>query len=166
MDIKGDIVIRDMDDEDAKRLEEKLRASGNTLSLYQSYLRETTCEYVTALYNGELAGFAKLDWQSGYEDFADRKIPEIKNLWVFEEYRSLGIAHQLMTHLEKRAARKSEICGVGVGLSEEFEPAQGLFEKLGYVPDGKGIYYIESNTVQDELEVDDNQALMMVKSLS
>ena len=168
MNIKGDVVVREMDDEDAKRFEEQLHASGYPLSLYQSYLEETaseTCEYVVALYKGERAGFAKLDWQSNYEDFEEKQIPEIKDLWVFEAYRGHGIAKELMKSLEKKAAKRSDICAVGVGLSEEFEAAQGLFDKMGYKPDGKGIFYIESDTVRDELEVDDNQALMMVKSL-
>jgi len=168
MDIKGDVMVREMDDEDAKRFEEKLHEIGYPLSLYQSYLDETAseaCEYVAAFYKGERAGFGKLDWQSNYEDFEERRVPEIKDLWVFEDYRSQGIAKEIMRFLEKKAAKRSDICAVGVGLSEEFEAAQGLFDKMGYKPDGKGIFYIESDTVRDELEVDDNQALMMVKYL-
>lgn len=168
MNNKGDVVIREMDEEDAKRFEEKLHAIGYALSLYQSYLDETVdeaCEYFVAYYKGERAGFAKLDWQSSYEDFEEKQIPEIKDLWVFEEYRGRGIAKALMQHLEKKASKRSKLCGVGVGLSEEFEAAQSLFDQLGYKPDGKGIFYIESDTVRDELEVDDNQALMMIKYL-
>lgn len=169
MENEGDIIIRDMDEEDAQRLQEKLRDFGSTSALYNSYreeVRSKVSDYIIALYKGELAGFAKLNWESSYEDFAEKQIPEIKDLWVFKAFRNKGIARLMMSYLENKAFRKSEVCAVGVGLSEEFEVAQGLFEALGYMPDGKGTFYIDSEIIHDTLEVDDTQALMMIKKIS
>lgn len=168
MDIKGDIIIREMEADDARRFQEKLREIGSTLPLYKSYLEETACgvcDYIAAYYEGEAAGFAKLDWQTDYEDYGEQQIPEIKELWVFENFRNKGVAHQMMSVLEEKAAKRSRYCAMGVGLSEEFEPAQRLLEALDYEPDGKGIYYMGEEVVQDDLEVDENQALMMIKTV-
>lgn len=168
MDHEGDIVIREMTQEDAKICEEKIHLLGNRMSLYASYQKNRTSHahfYIVAFYKKQLAGFAMLDWQSTYEDFSEAHIPEIKDLWVFESLRNKGIAYEMMKVLEKEAVKESNLCGVGVGLTESFLPAQRLFEKLGYKPDGRGIYYPESQVILDKQEVDDNQALMMIKQI-
>lgn len=46
-----------------------------------------------------------------------------------------------MDEAEKRIATRSPLAGIGVCLDPDFGPAQVLYAKRGYVPDGRGVYY-------------------------
>lgn len=168
MDIDEDIIVREMNEEDAEKLDVLIAKPAGIQSIYKSYLEETTCgqcEYVVLYCEGQLAGYGKLDWQSNYEDFDEIGIPEIKGMQILEAYRNKGLSNYLMMKLEEKAAIRSEYCGIGVGLADTYEAAQKLLAQRGYEPDGKGVFYIEPEAVQDELEVDDYQALMMIKKV-
>lgn len=168
MDVDEDLIVRDMDEEDAERLDRLMVKPAGIQSIYKSYMEETQngqCEYVAIYCDGQIAGFGKLDWKSSYEDFEELGIPEIKGLQILDGYRNKGLASYLMDKLERKAAKRSHYCGIGVGLAEAYEPAQRLLQERGYEPDGKGVFYIEPEAVQDELEVDDYQALMMIKKV-
>lgn len=168
MDVDEDLIVREMNEEDAERLDRLMAKPAGIQSIYKSYMEETEsgqCEYVALYCEGQIAGFGKLDWKSSYEDFEEVGIPEIKVLQILEDYRNKGLANYLMDKLEKKAAKHSEYCGIGVGLADAYEPVQKLLAERGYEPDGKGVFYIEPEAVQDELEVDDYQALMMIKKV-
>ena len=163
MDIEGDIILRDVERADQGLLENSFAHMNH--STYTSYYEEVLLnksELIIALYNGELVGYAKLDWN---DEAVEEDVPVIKELHVKESYRSHGVGSKLMEELERRAATKSQYCAIGVGLSEAYEAAQHLLDKRGYKPDGNGVFYIEPGFIHDELEVDDNQALMMIKEL-
>lgn len=168
MDVDEDIIVREMNEEDAEKLDVLMAKPAGIQSIYKSYLEETTCgqcDYIVLYCEGQLAGFGKLDWKSDYEDFDEMGIPEIKSIQIFEAYRNRGLANVLMDKLEEKAATQSDYCGIGVGLADAYEAEQILLAERGYEPDGKGVFYIEPEAVQDELEVDDYQALMMIKKI-
>jgi len=168
MDIDEDIIVREMNEEDAEKLDLLMVKPTGIQSIYKSYLKETTCgqcEYVVLLCEGQLAGFGKLDWKSNYEDFDEIGVPEIKGVQILEAYRNKGLANYLINKLEEKAAMRSEYCGIGVGLADAYKSDQKLLAERGYQPDGKGVFYIEPEAVQDKLEVDDYQALMMIKKV-
>lgn len=168
MDIDEDIIVREMNEEDAEKLDVLMARSTGIQSIYKSYLEETTCgqcEYVVLFCEGQLAGFGKLDWKSNYEDFDEIGVPEIKGIQILEAYRNKGLANYLIHKLEEKAAVRSAYCGIGVGLADAYKSDQELLAERGYEPDGKGVFYIEPETAQDELEVDDYQALMMIKKV-
>lgn len=168
MDIDEDIIVREMNEEDAEKLDVLMAKPAGIQSIYKSYLEETTCgqcDYVVLYCEGQLAGFGKLDWKSNYEDFDETGIPEIKSVQILDAYKNKGLADYLMNKLEEKAATQSEYCGIGVGLADAYESEQKLLAERGYEPDGKGVFYIEPEAVQDELEVDDYQALMMIKKV-
>lgn len=168
MEIEEDLIVRTMLEEDAKRLSQLLKQKGSSEVLYKSYREETAaekCEYAVAFYQGEIVGCAKLDWASEYETLEEQGVPEIKGLWVKESFKYQGIANHLLEYLEQLAKKQSSKCAMGVGLAEAFENLQNLLAKRHYEPDGKGIYYMTTDEVQDKLEVDDYQALMMIKNL-
>ena len=120
MDVDEDIIVREMNEEDAEKLDLLMEKPAGIQSIYKQ---------------------------------------------IFEEYRNKGLANYLMDKLEEQAAQRSELCGIGVGLAEPYETAQNLLAERGYEPDGKGVFYIEPEAVHDELEVDDYQALMMIKKV-
>lgn len=169
MDIEEDIIVREMDEEDAEKLDKFLEKPAGIQSIYKSYLEDTAsgnCEYMVIYDRGNLAGYAKIDWKSSYEDFEELGIPEIMEMQIFEAFRGKGLAGHLLDAIEAKVKLKSDYCGMGVGLAEPYEPAQKLLAERGYEPDGKGIFYLDPHMVLDELEVDDYQALMLIKKLS
>lgn len=169
MDVDEDIIVREMNEEDAEKLDILLEKPTGIQSIYKSYLEETTsgrCQYIVIYYKGQMAGYAKIDWKSNYEDFDEEGIPEVKELLIFEDYRHKGLGNRLMNMIEELIKPYSDYCAVGVGLAELYGDMQDLLAERGYEPDGRGIFYIEPEFVQDELEVDDYQALMMIKKLN
>lgn len=169
MDVEEDIIVREMDEEDAEKLDILLEKPTGIQSIYKSYLEETTsgrCQYIVIYNKEQLAGYAKIDWKSNYEDFEEEGIPEVKEIRIFNEFSDERLGHYLMDAIEERIKKRSDYCAVGVGLAESYEPAQKLLAERGYEPDGKGVFYIEPEYVHNELEVDDYQALMMIKRLN
>lgn len=169
MDIEGDIILRDMEEADCEKIKEAFapESYGATTQLYTSYFEASRLKEgsaIVACLEGKIVGYAVIRWQSQYEHFEEQAIPEIKVVHVLKAYRNKGIATRLMDELEYRAKKHSAYCSVGVGLAEDFEDAQKLYEKRGYKPDGNGIFYIDES-VYSQIEVDDNQGLMLVKDL-
>ncbi|MBE6024934.1 MAG: GNAT family N-acetyltransferase [Cellulosilyticum sp.] len=168
MDEEQDIIVREMNARDAEKLDIIMEKPAGIQSIYKSYLKETTsgqCQYMVIYDMGQIAGYAKIDWKSNYEDFDEAGIPEIKQIQVFKDFRHKGLGNRLMDQIEKIVKERSDYCGVGVGLAQPYEAAAKLLAKRGYEPDGRGVFYIEPEYVQDELEVDDYQALMLIKKL-
>lgn len=169
MDIEGDIILREMDEADCKKLEEAFAGKVHrTAQLYTSYLeagRTGKRNTIVAYCKGQIAGYATILWESEYEGFEEEGIPEITDIEVLDTFKSRGIATKLMDELERRALERSDYCGAGVGLADPYTAAQRLYAKRGYQPDGKGIFYIEHARIHEQLEIDDNQGLMMIKKL-
>ena len=67
--------------------------------------------------------------------------PELTDFNVFELFRNRGIGNQLLEEAEKRVGLLSEIVTLGVGLHSGYGPAQRLYVKRGYIPDGSGIWF-------------------------
>ena len=67
--------------------------------------------------------------------------PELTDFNVFELFRNRGIGNQLLEEAEKRVWLLSEIVTLGVGLHSGYGPAQRLYVKRGYIPDGSGIWF-------------------------
>lgn len=122
------------------------------------------CSALLALYNGEIAGYVFLYYKCKWGGLSNCNIPGIVDLIVFEKYRKKGIASVLMNVAEEIAKKYSDKVYVDVCLSSEYGPAQRLYVKRGYVPDGKGVYYeekiCETNAV---CKNDDELTLCLVK---
>ena len=70
------------------------------------------------------------------------RIPQINDVWGYEENRNKGIATALIAHLEQLAKQEGyHIIGIGVGLYRDYGTAQRLYFRLGYKPDGEGLTY-------------------------
>lgn len=67
--------------------------------------------------------------------------PELSDFNVFEPFRNQGIGNLLMEEAEKRAKLLSDKVTLGVGLHSGYGPAQRLYIKRGYIPDGTGVWY-------------------------
>ncbi|MBI5346898.1 MAG: GNAT family N-acetyltransferase [Chlamydiae bacterium] len=116
----------------------------------------------------QLVGYASLLSSSEYPHFKKANIPEINDLWVLKEHRRKGIGKRIIAYLENQARREGfRQIGIGVGLYEDYGPAQNLYGKLGYLPDGSGITYKHLAVVAGEkYPVDDDLVLWLTKTLS
>lgn len=116
---------------------------------------------------GRDAGYCILNWRPKYGFFKKLEIPEIQDLNVLPEFRRRGIASFLIAHCEAEAVKKScAYMGISVALNAAYGPAQILYTKLGYVPDGNGVTYDRAPVMPAEIRpVDDHLCLMMVKAL-
>lgn len=118
--------------------------------------------------NGKIVGYGSLLRASEYLHFRHNKIPEINDIWVYEESRKKGIATTLIAHLEHLAKQEGyTTIGIGVGLYRDYGAAQRLYFRLGYAPDGEGITYKHTAVVPGEkYAVDDDLILWLTKPLS
>jgi len=79
--------------------------------------------------------------RSGYPYFAENGIPEINDFNVIPPLRRKGIGDALLDAIERIALEKYGIVGIGVGLYASYGPAQRLYARRGYIPDGRGVVY-------------------------
>ena len=78
-------------------------------------------------------------WESNYAGFRSRGIPLVHQISVSEPWRRRGVATLLMDAAEQRAAdRGITTLGITVGLFDEYGPAQRMYARRGYIPDGRG----------------------------
>ena len=78
------------------------------LSLFQKQCAQRTInERVVwvAHYDGQMAGYVTLKWQSHYEVFAKNKIPEIIDLSVLPPFRKCGVGSELLEAAEREASK-------------------------------------------------------------
>ena len=87
----------------------------------------------------DVIGYVAIIWESDYAGFRRRGIPLIHQLAVAGPSHRQGVATLLMDAAE-RFVRERGIAtlGITVGLFDEYGPAQRLYGRRGYIPDGRG----------------------------
>lgn len=124
------------------------------------------CSALLALYNGEIAGYVFLYYKCKWGGLANCDIPGVVDLIVFEKYRKKGVATVLMDSAEEIAKKHCDKVYLDVCLNSKYGPAQRLYVKRGYVPDGKGVYYEEKVCETNAMcRNDDELTLCLVKKL-
>jgi GNAT superfamily N-acetyltransferase len=84
-------------------------------------------------------GYAAIVWESNYAGFRSRGIPLVHQLAVAGPFRRRGVATLLMDAAEQLARdRGIATLGITVGLFDDYGPAQRLYGRRGYIPDGRG----------------------------
>ena len=137
---------------------------------WATYLAETNAKKrlaVVAEVSGEVVGYCTLKFYSQYSPFRESDTPEVSDLGVAEAFRKRGVGRELVVYLEKIAQQKgSRQIGIGFGLYGDYGPAQRLYVKMGYIPDGHGVTYnYEKITPGKEYKVDDDLILWFTKEL-
>lgn len=141
------VIIREMELDDPPVIAKAFRAQGWTdksRDQYERYLQEQAEGKRTVLIaeeKGQFSGYLTIVWKSDYLPFRDAKIPEIVDFNVLIVKQRKGIGTILMDKAESRVAERSDIAGIGVGMSPDYGAAQVLYAKRGYIPDGRGIQY-------------------------
>ncbi|GAB3411246.1 GNAT family N-acetyltransferase [Flindersiella endophytica] len=94
---------------------------------------------LVARLDGVVVGLVTVRWTSRNPSFAEQGIPLVHQLAVAPSFRRLGVATALLEAAEQlAAARGRSRVGITVGLFDEYGPAQRLYAKRGYLPDGRG----------------------------
>lgn len=124
-------------------------------------------EIFIASVDGRDAGWCILNWDPKYGYFRAEGIPETQDLNVLPALRRQGIATAMIRHCEELARKKGKpVMGISVGVDGSYGPAQRLYARLGYVPDGFGVTYDRKTVGYGEMRpVDENLCLMMVRGL-
>jgi ribosomal protein S18 acetylase RimI-like enzyme len=120
-----------------------------------------------AEYKSAIAGFCILNFTPLYSFYKKMNFPELQDLNVIPECRQKGIATELVKHCEAITAERGKLgVGISVGLTKDYGPAQRMYVKMGYVPDGFGVTYDRLSVPPMTMQrVDDNLCLMMCKEL-
>lgn len=128
---------------------------------------ENTREIRVIAYNSNVIGLGTLVFDSKYPSFQENQIFEINDLLIADPYQGHGLGKILLSSLEDAAREHgAKKVGLGVGLYKDYGPAQRLYYKLGYIPDGHGITYDYKNvTPGNSYQVDDELILWLTKLL-
>jgi len=115
------------------------------------YFLEQECgerEVLVAEVGGALAGYITILLCAKQGPFAEI-YPELSDFNVFEPFQNQGIGNLLMEEAEKRVKPISDKVTLGVGLHSGYGPAQRLYIKRGYIPDGSGVWYQNHRPAMD-----------------
>ncbi len=165
------LALRSLSVLDPPAIGEAFRAQGwnKPESQYERYLTEQqagTRDVIVAELGGRFAGYVTVVWVSAYPPFRDAAIPEIVDLNVLKACQRQGIATALLDAAEMRIGRQSAVAGIGVGLTADYGPAQILYARRGYVPDGRGAWSGPRPFAHGErVVVDDDLVMHLVRVL-
>jgi GNAT superfamily N-acetyltransferase len=116
---------------------------------------------------GRLVGIVTIRWHSRYPPFRERGIPLIQYIEIRYEDRGRGLGGQVLERAEQEIARRSPLAGLCVGIFDEYGPAQRLYIRRGFVPDGRGVCRGHSPLRHGEQVVVDHDLLLwLVKDVA
>lgn len=116
----------------------------------------------------DIAGYTLISWSPRYSLYKKLGIPEIQDIFIFPKFRRQGLATALIGQCERIINNKNcEYVGISVALHKGVGPAQRLYVKLGYMPDGYGVTY-DRNPVDagDMRPIDDDLCIMLLKKFT
>ena len=113
----------------------------------------------------EVVGIVTVRWRSNNPALGG--IPLVHQISVAPEHRGDGIATRLMDAAENLARAKGHPrIGITVGLFAEYGPAQRMYARRGYVPDGRGVCRGATPVREGEtVTVDHGLLLWLIKDL-
>lgn len=116
---------------------------------------------------GRLVGIITIRWQARYPLFRERGIPLIQNIEIRYEDRGRGLGNQMLERAEQEIARHSPLAGLVVGISAAYGPAQRLYARRGYIPDGRGVCRQFTPLQEGEVvTIDHDLLLWLIKDVS
>ena len=137
--------IRKMQESDIKELSRGFISQGwpgreEILDRYFLEQESGEREVLVAEVEGAVAGYITILPDAKQGPFAGMA-PELSDFNVFEPFQNQGIGNLLLEEAEKRVRLISDKVTLGVGLHSGYGPAQRLYIKRGYIPDGTGVWY-------------------------
>lgn len=137
--------IRKMQESDIKDLSRGFISQGwpSREEILTRYFKEQESgerEVSVAEVEGVVAGYITILPIAKHGPFAGMS-PELSDFNVFEPFQNQGIGNLLLEEAEKQVRLISDKVTLGVGLHSGYGPAQRLYIKRGYIPDGTGVWY-------------------------
>ena len=137
------VVVREIDEGDVDSLFEIFHPWRKKRELFETYLnmhRKGERSVIVAKIGAKAVGYCTITWESFYEQFRHRNIPEIVDLNVIDEYQGLGIAKNLIYYAEEVIKSKGHnTSGISCTPSDDFSSPCQIYVRTGYTPDGFGI---------------------------
>jgi len=165
------VLVRRMTRDDIALVRDAVMALGwdAKRSLYEGYIADQEADrriVLLAFWEGEFAGYLTVIWESRYPPFRDAGVPEINDFNVLPDLRRRGIGTRLMDEAEAVIATRSPVAGIGVGMMPSYGPAQRLYARRGYLPDGGGLWSHDHYVALNEtVVVDHDLYLCLTKAL-
>ena len=143
--MKGNAIIRKMIESDIQHLPQDFINQGwpsreENLTRYFKEQESGEREVLVAEVDSAVAGYITILPSAKHGPFASI-YPELSDFNVFEPFRNKGIGNRLLEKAEQGVKRFSGKVCLGVGLHLGYGPAQRLYIKRGYIPDGTGVWY-------------------------
>jgi GNAT superfamily N-acetyltransferase len=162
-----DFTLRQADEDDVLALAAFYEVIGKKDDDYFAQLFEKDCLVLLAEQDERIIAYGVLNFEPKYPLYARLGIAEIQDLNVHPDFRQQGIATAMIESFEQIAADQGdEMIGISVGLTGNYGPAQRLYCKLGYIPDGNGITADRVSVVPGQTVcADDDLCLMLLKQI-
>ena len=112
--------------------------------------------------DGAVAGYVTILPSAKHGPFAE-VYSELSDFNVFEPFQNQGIGNLLLEEAEKRVKLISDKVTLGVGLHSGYGPAQRLYMKRGYIPDGTGVWY-QNQPLEMNATIQNNDDLVLYLS--
>ena len=143
--MKGNAIIRKLIESDIKHLSQGFINQGwpgreEILARYFLEQESGEREVLVAEVESAVAGYITILPSAKHGPFAEI-YPELSDFNVFKPFQNQGIGNLLMEEAEKRVKLVSDKVTLGVGLHSGYGPAQRLYIKRDYIPDGTGVWY-------------------------
>jgi GNAT superfamily N-acetyltransferase len=121
-----------------------------------------------AVRDQRVIGIVTILWESNYAGFRDRGIPLVHQITVAEPCRRQGVGMLLLAAAEELArCRGIAALGITVGLFDKYGPAQRLYARRGYWPDGRGACLGQEPLSKGaQVTIDDDLIIWLTKELS
>jgi GNAT superfamily N-acetyltransferase len=168
---KQNAIIRHLQSKDIPEIAGAFQQIGwnKPASQYERYLAQQELgvrDVYVAFVEGQFAGYLTICWESSYQPFYIKSIPEIVDFNVLPDFRRMGIGTKLMDRAEREIAKISSVAGIGVGMTSDYGAAQRLYILRGYIPDGLGLHWRDHHVrYHEDVIVDDDLALYLTKEL-
>jgi GNAT superfamily N-acetyltransferase len=143
MDLQS-LTIRHMREDDPPAMAMAFADMHKTREQYERYWQENVegrRVTLVALLERSVVGYTNVIWESDYQAFCQRGIPEINDMNTVTCLRRNGIGTRMIDAAEKLVRRAGKrVIGIGVGVTSDYAMAQQLYPKLGYRSDGTGVH--------------------------
>ena len=165
--MKGNAIIRKMIESDIQHLSQGFINQGwpsreENLTRYFKEQESGEREVLVAEVEGALAGYITILSCAKQGPFAEI-YPELSDFNVFEPFQNQGIGNLLLEEAEKQVRLISDKVTLGVGLHSGYGPAQRLYIKRGYIPDGTGVWY-QNQPLEMNATIQNNDDLVLYLS--
>jgi GNAT superfamily N-acetyltransferase len=120
-----------------------------------------------AAHGSDVIGYVAIVRESDYAGFRSRGVPLVHQIAEAGPFRRQGVATLLMDAAEQLARdRGIATLGITVGLFDEYGPAQRLYGRRGYVPDGRGACQGQRPLRKGmQVSIDDDLIIWLTKGL-